>query len=449
MITVSPLQDWEISFDYIGTVLMGQLRDGQYLVWELTAENSHFVRFNNAKVRQTGMVVDGQVSMKMIAEGRIAYVDFPLTGDKEVDLSIAQESFDYLQGIISQLPLDPYIVLPSNQGSSHEVYGGSLLHPDEVVNHILPLVQGLDFTGLYASGSVIRANYNSLGQKHWFATESFFVDYSLINAHGKAIKGCYSGRDWDEALFLKHIEGERVLLTKLDLPIHEVLPNAYGAYLAPAAVADLLHMFSWGAMGEASIRQGGSFLSGMRDRGESLSSLFNLRENFAGGSVPRFNNFGEISPLCLPLFEGGKLVNTLINSRTAKEYGLRANGANGGETLRSPEILAGNLKSENILSAIGTGLYISNLHYLNWSDRPGGRVTGMTRYGCFWVEDGEIVASIKDLRFDDFLGQIFGDNLVDLTDFQEFIPDVGTYGNRSLGGSLVPGILLKAFTFTL
>ena len=106
--------------------------------------------------------------------GRIAYADFPLTGDKEIDLSVAQESFDYLRAEIFELPPDPYIVLPSNQGSSHEVYEGSLLHPDEAVNHILPVVQGLDFTGLYASGSLIRANYNSLGQKHWFATESFF-----------------------------------------------------------------------------------------------------------------------------------------------------------------------------------------------------------------------------------------------------------------------------------
>ncbi|MBE9223818.1 TldD/PmbA family protein, partial [Cyanobacterium stanieri LEGE 03274] len=187
----------------------------------------------------------------------------------------------------------------------------------------------------------------------------------------------------------------------------------------------------------------------LRDRGDRLSALFSLRENFTGGNVPRFNNFGEIAPLCLPLFEGGKLANTLINSRTAKEYGLEANGANGGETLRSPEILSGNLSSEDILSTLGTGLYISNLHYLNWSDRPGAKVTGMTRYGCFWVENGKIVATIKDLRFDDSMMKIFGDNLLDLTNFQEFVPNIGTYNHRCVGGSLVPGILLKALTFTL
>lgn len=446
---VSTVQDWEKSFNNICHTLINQLQENQYLVLELKAENSHFVRFNNAKVRQTGIVIDGQVSIKMIANQRIAYMDFPLTGDGELDLSTAQECFDYLRAEIDQLPPDPYIVLPSDQGSSHEVYQGHLLDPNDAITHILPIVQGLDFTGFYASGNLIRANYNSLGQKHWFATDSFFVDYSLINADDKAIKGCYSGSFWDDDAFDSQIEEQKILLQQLNLPTRQLSPDSYRTYLAPAAVADLLSMFSWGAMGEASIRQGGSVFNSMRQKGEKLSPLFNLQENFSRGSVPRFNNFGEIAPLTLPLFVEGELVNTLINSRTAKEYGLNSNGANSGETLRSPEILAGNLQYENILSAIDTGLYISNLHYLNWSDRLGGRVTGMTRYGCFWVEKGKIVATIKNLRFDDSIAQFFGENLLALTNFQEFIPTIGTYSNRSLGGVLVPGILLKSFTFTL
>jgi predicted Zn-dependent protease len=80
----------------------------------------------------------------------------------------------------------------------------------------------------------------------------------------------------------------------------------------------------------------------------------------------------------LPLIQAGQLVNTLINSRTAKEYGKVANGANGSESLRSPEVLPGTLPAADILKALDTGLYLSNLHYLNWSDRPTGRITGMT-----------------------------------------------------------------------
>jgi predicted Zn-dependent protease len=86
---------------------------------------------------------------------------------------------------------------------------------------------------------------------------------------------------------------------------------------------------------------------------------------------------------------------------------------------------------------------------LNWSDRQTGRITGMTRYACFWVETGEIIAPIENLRFDESLYRFWGENLVDLTNFQEFIPEVGTYDSRQLGGSLVPGMLVENFTYTL
>ena len=152
----------------------------------------------------------------------------------------------------------------------------------------------------------------------------------------------------------------------------------------------------------------------------------------------------------LTLIEKGILINSLVNSRTAKEYHKSANGANGSETLRSPEINPGNLAFEKILPSLDTGLYVSNLHYLNWSDRPSGRITGMTRYACFWVENGEIIAPIANLRFDESLYRFWSaENLIDLTNFQEFIPEVGTYESRQLGGSLVPGMLVKNFTYTL
>ncbi len=42
-----------------------------------------------------------------------------------------------------------------------------------------------------------------------------------------------------------------------------------------------------------------------------------------------------------------------------------------------------------------------------------GEITGMTRYACFWVEKGEIVAPIENLRFDDYLYRFLGEGLID------------------------------------
>jgi predicted Zn-dependent protease len=322
------------------------------------------------------------------------------------------------------------------------------LSPVTAAEAILPAVQGIDFTGIYAAGPVIRANCNSAGQRHWFSTETFFLDYSMIAPSEKAVKGTLAGKTWDNAAYADSIAQSKQQLQVLDRPSRTIEAGRYRTYLAPAATAELIGMFSWGGVSEASLQQGDSALAKLRE-GKQLSPQFTLRENLGQGIVPRFNEFGEVAPEEVPLVVEGALVKTLVNARTAKEYSMVSNAANSSESLRSPEVSPGTLPTSEILSALHTGLYLSNLHYLNWSDRSGGRITGMTRYACFWVEKGEIVAPIKDLRFDDSLYSFLGDNLEALTDHQEFSAAVDTYERRSLGGALMPGLLVRDFTFTL
>ena len=109
----------------------------------------------------------------------------------------------------------------------------------------------------------------------------------------------------------------------------------------------------------------------------------------------------------------------------------------------------GNIKHDEVLKELDKGLYLSNIHYLNWSDNPGGRITGLTRYACFWVEQGEIVAPIDTMRFDDSFYRFFGDQLMEVENKLTVIPDTSTYGKRSLGAITCPGILVNSFALTL
>lgn len=439
----------ETTFNRLIEALSAQPQSGEHWKLSLIGEQSQFTRFNQAKVRQTGSVQDGQLSLTLMQDQRTAFQEFPVTGNWETDWQQTQTALAELRQEITQLPEDPYLVMPAGEACSREVYRGDLLPADAVVAAILPAVQGLDFTGFYAGGSLVRAYADSAGQRHWFSTESYTLDYSLFTADGQAVQATFAGSHWDQAAYLEKLSQSKQQLAQLAQPPKSIPRGQYRTYLAPAAVSDLLSMFSWGAVSEAALQRGGSAL-GLLQRGEKqLSAAFDLSENFQHGLVPRFNDWGEVAPVELPIIQAGKLVNTLVNSRTAREYGKTANGANGRESLRSPEIAPGDLDKSEISAALGTGLYLSNLHYLNWSDRPNGRITGMTRYACFWVENGEIVAPIQNLRFDESLYRCFGDNLIALTTTQEFIPEVGSYEHRNLGGSWVPGALIENFTYTL
>ncbi|HLO84345.1 MAG TPA: TldD/PmbA family protein [Nostocaceae cyanobacterium] len=444
------LDHLEKSFNQlVGTLLIKKAENEQFTV-RLYSEQSQFTRFNHAKVRQTGVVADGWIELTLMADQRSISSQFPFTGNWEVDWQIAYQALQELRAELPVLPVDPYLVLPAGNNTSREIHQGQLLTQNEFVNQILEPVADLDFTGLYAGGVVIRAYGDSNGQKHWFATDYFTLDYSLFLESGQAVKGNFAGSKWDETTYLAKINEGKQRLEILSRPVKEIPRGQYKTYFAPAAVADLLHMLSWDAISEADLQQGNSALAALSRQERQLSGKFSLRENFQLGLVPRFNELGEMAASEVILIEQGILVNTLVNSRTAKEYNKPANGANNSETLRTPEISAGNLKSEQILTSLDTGLYVSNLHYLNWSDRQTGRITGMTRYACFWVENGEIVAPIKNLRFDESLYRFWGEeNLIDFTNIQEIIPEVGTYENRKLGGSLVPGMLVEDFTYTL
>ena len=226
-------------------------------------------------------------------------------------------------------------------------------------------------------------------------------------------------------------------------------PGVYPIISQGDRVSDIIDMFSWGGISESSLQQKDSALLKMRNEDVKLSPCFTLNEDFSNGMVPRFNSEGEIAPESLPLIVSGALKNTLVSTRTEKEYGIPSNFADSSEGLRSPNIGLGELKESEILESIGTGVYLSNLHYLNWSDRLGGRITGMTRYACFYVEDGKIIAPIENMRFDDTIYNIFGSELNAVTDFNQLIPDVGTYDGRNFGGNYCPGILLDNFALTL
>ena len=77
----------------------------------------------------------------------------------------------------------------------------------------------------------------------------------------------------------------------------------------------------------------------------------------------------------------------------------------------SIDMSGGELAMSDALKALDTGLYISNLWYLNYSDRSNAAMTGMTRFATFWVENGEIKAPLNVMRFDDTLYRILGTEL--------------------------------------
>ncbi|GAB6046310.1 TldD/PmbA family protein [Methyloparacoccus murrellii] len=440
-------------FDELGDTCCAALREGEELALGLAAEDQTYLRLNGARVRQATAVEQRRLNMQFQSRGRRVAYAFDLGGTAASDAGIALSLLARARREVEALPADPFLTPIQALGVSDERHAGEMPEPGEVLATIREAGAAGDLTGLYAAGPQLRATRNSAGTRHAYASERFFLDYSLytVDTRGenKAVKDLHAGRQWQAEALASRIEASQRQLGALAGASRELAPGDYRAYLAPAAVDALVAMFSWGAVSYGASRRGDSALSRLIEGTAALSPLFTLRENFALGLCPRFNGLGEMAPLTVPVIEQGRLGQLLTSTRSAREYGVAGNAADPGEGLRSPELAPGTLADEDVLSALDTGLYIGNLHYLNWSGLQHARLTGMTRYACFWVEGGRIVAPIRDLRFDESLYRLFGAELEAVTASSETLLNTDTYGQRALGGSQVPGILARRFRFTL
>jgi len=436
-------------FNKISDQLYSDLKADERLTLSLQGENSQFLRVNNAKLRQTGLVNNTDLAFDFIYNNRNSQGSITLSGDYDNDYKRATDELNRLRAEIVQLPEDPFVVLPENTGSTRESKKSNGLGAGETVDALLPAMSGVDLVGIWSSGRIFSGSSNSAGQKHWFETDTYSLDFSLVNKDHKMVKGTFAGSDWDQSKYEAYIEDAKQKLELMNKKPVKMKPGKYRTWFESKAIADFLSMFSWQGVSEANIRQGASAFIKMRDESTKLSPLFSLNEDFRTGLVPRFNERGEIAPEVLSIIEKGNLVNTMVSSRTAKEYKVESNNASGEEVLRAPIMAIGSLTDKHVLKTLGTGLFLSNLHYLNWSDNIGGRITGLTRYACFWVENGEIVGPIETMRFDDTIYNLFGSELEAVGDNVKINPEVETYGGRQYGNITCPGMLVKSFELTL
>jgi predicted Zn-dependent protease len=305
----------------------------------------------------------------------------------------------------------------------------------------------MDLVGIFANGIQYAGFANSMGQRNWHSSANFNFDWSCYLAKDKAVKSNYAGFEWDANKLSAKMDSIRHQLDMLARPAKTLEPGNYRAYLAPSAVNEIIGMMSWGGFGMKSHRTKTTPLLQMVEQDRALDPSISIREYHGRALAPMFTHSGFIKPDHVQLIKEGRYADCLVGSRSAMEYGAETNADY--EFPGSLEMAAGTLSSDSILKQLDTGLFINNLWYLNFSDRNACQMTGMTRFACFWVENGEIQAPVNVMRFDDSIYSLFGENLQGLTREREMILDSSTYGQRSSHSIELPGVLVNALRLTL
>tara|TARA_B110001454_G_C12723326_1_gene436658 strand:- start:15761 stop:17101 length:1341 start_codon:yes stop_codon:yes gene_type:complete len=435
------------SYHHCADWVFRNIPSGAAATCALDAESSFFVRYNNHRVRQNSQVEQALAKVMITWKQKSYRFSFSLTGDVDEDLKKLKVPFlKTLNDWDKLLSENVEFKTAPSQTSSHYLW--SEYDSNSILEFISKATAQVDFTGLVTLGPVLTCVRNSNGVNHEFLTELITVDYSLYDGP-RAVKGIYSSRTWKAEDFTEQLKHSQLLLEMMKKPKVELTPGNYRVYLGPGAVSEMAQMLNWGAVSQRSYRLGRNPLKRLIENESQFSPRFSVSEDFSLGLGPQFNSLGEKAATQMPVIENGQLKNLFTSTKSAVEFGVESNLADEDEGFRSMSIDTGELKRDSILSALDTGIFISNLHYLNWSNPMDARITGMTRYACFWVEKGQIQGPIADLRFDDTLFDLWGDELEAVTDFAELEPQTTTYFQRHLGGKRVPGMLIKKMKFTL
>lgn len=219
----------------------------------------------------------------------------------------------------------------------------------------------------------------------------------------------------------------------------EVSPDSYPVIFDAAAFADLLPWIIWN-MDARAADEGRSFMSRTDESGKPVgnhvgeqlfSPLVQVQRDPGHPLLQSGTFFSDgLSNRYLPLIENG-IPQTLSYSR----YWAQQQGKTPTGTLYPIAMTGSDRSLSDLIAATPRGILVSRAWYVRYVNPRTLEVTGMTRDGTFWIENGAIAYPIKNLRFNQCLPEML--HQIDaLSTPQRF------------GGCVVPGVRVKAFNFT-
>ena len=221
-------------------------------------------------------------------------------------------------------------------------------------------------------------------------------------------------------------------------------PGSYTVILEPQAVADLLGSLSFGfdARSADEGRSPYSAAGGKTRLGEKifdervsiLSDPFNL--NIPGSQSAQ----SGIPAKKVYLVKNGRLENLVYSRFWAQKQTKEPTPGPVNtilETTGKPSTI------EEMIRSTTRGLLVSRFWYIRSTDPRTASLTGLTRDGVWFVENGKIQYPVKNFRFNQSIVQMLAPGNVELVGVSERVG-----GSESGSASLLPALKLKAFNFT-
>jgi len=303
---------------------------------------------------------------------------------------------------------------------------------------------------LVASGNLTRtvnelAIANSLGV--WAQQVSTEARLSTV-LMGSSGSGYASDLGWR----LSQIDEEAVAnkavskTLKAQKPI-DLEPGEYEVILEPAAFEELLDFFAWLGPNARTYHEDVSYFKGRLGKNVFSPKLTIIDDPFNPQGLPAAFDYEGQPKQKLTIVSNGVIKSLVYDSYYAQKYHRK----NTGHALPAPNtfgplvshlvIKPGRASLDQMIGSVKRGLLVTRFWYIRVVHLGEILLTGMTRDGLFLIENGRVVASVKNLRFTESIPRMFR-NIVQVG------KDLSPHPSWGGGANLAPPVRIANFRFT-
>jgi PmbA protein len=256
------------------------------------------------------------------------------------------------------------------------------------------------------------------------ACETRELEIALANTRGARAAGATtaasfsiladagSGTGWAEATepALADLDvaalGERAARKAVDSrEPRDLAPGTYPVVLEPNAASVMVQWLGWLGFGAKAYDEGRSFLVGRLGQRVCSPLVTIVDDATAADTIGVGFDFEGVPKRRVTLIDEGVAASLVYDFRAATGHGVEPTGhglpapsAEGALPMHL-SMLPGQTPQADLVAGMERGLLVTRFHYTNLVNLMDTTITGMTRDGTFWVEDGRVAGAVRNLRF--------------------------------------------------
>lgn len=224
-------------------------------------------------------------------------------------------------------------------------------------------------------------------------------------------------------------------------------PGSYTVVLEPAGTSTLMQFLAWLGFGAKALLEERSFLTGKIGRKIVADSITIVDDPLAPDALGLPFDFEGTPSHPVTLIDKGVARGVVWDRTTAARAERRSTGHGlpppnpDGPFPLNLRMQPGTSSLDDLIAGCERGLLVTRFHYSNVVNEKEAVLTGMTRDGTFWIEDGKVRHGVRNLRYTQNALEALS-NVEDIGDTTEISSEL------FFGGSRAPALRIRDFKFS-